>query len=63
VTIEQKLDEAEKLILEIWEALVPDLPVLDIYYLQIGMTADRLIADLNEMRRFAEQHEHFGNLT
>lgn len=60
VTNEQKLEEAQKLILEVWEALVPDYPILDIYYLQIGMTADRLISDLQEMQRFVEEFNNRG---
>jgi hypothetical protein len=54
VTNEQKLEKAQKLIIEVWEALVPDDPVVDVYYLQIGMTADRLISNLQEMQKFVD---------
>ena len=54
VTMEHKVEEAKKLVFEVWEELVPDAPVLDIYFLQIGMTMDRLISDLEELDRFVD---------
>lgn len=55
VTNEQRLEEALKLILQVQQELVPNDPVIDIYYLQIGMTVDRLFSGIHVMQRFVDE--------
>jgi|GEM_PF-5430149 len=54
MTNEQKLDVARKMIFEVWDAIVPDYPVVDNYYDQVETTAVRLIDDLQQMQTYVE---------
>lgn len=60
-TNEEKLDSAKKSIFKVWDTLVPDYPVEDEYYQQIGATAERLIDDIEEMQTFVDDFNHYGN--
>ncbi len=61
MTNEEKLDLAKKLIFEVWDELVPDYPVEDEYYGRIGMTAERIIADIQDMQSFVDNFSHWGS--
>jgi len=60
-TDEEKLNLAKQMIFEVWDALVPDYPVEDEYYQEIGATAERLVYDIQEMQRFVDDFNHQGS--
>jgi hypothetical protein len=61
MTNEVKLNGVRRMIFEVWDALVPDYPVEDEYYQQIGATAERLIGDIQEMQRFVDEFNDRGS--
>lgn len=61
LSVDDKLDKAEKLICDIWDTIVPDYPVEDPYFSKIDETADGILNGIKELRIFVDDFKHHGS--